>query len=126
MCRQACLLAVVLVLGGCAPWPHANHNMAQPIAAVQVETSAAAESRKEGKKHPRRKLSRATRAKTPAAQLFNPAVTFAEGAPVDAMETGNIDQPSPDQANAARRMDEQAQKWNTTAQHAIGSICRGC
>jgi hypothetical protein len=120
MCGRTCVLAVLIALGGCASMPETIRGVPQVNATSGIGTEDELTDLERGRP-PRASRTAKRRSPTSNAVAASPAAVK-----VKSSASENIDEPDPDRASAARRMDEQSQRWNTAAKQAIRSICAGC
>jgi hypothetical protein len=125
MSGRACVLAVLMALGGCAAMPEAIPDVSQSASVSQVDASTVTEAEDESTGLERRTPTRASRMAQRRSSTST-AVAGSSAVKVKSSAVEDTDEPNPDRATAARRMDEQSQRWNTAAKRAIGSICAGC
>jgi len=105
--------------------PQAMLDVPETRSLLQADASAVTEAQDESTLEDR------TPPRTSRTAKRRPAASRAVAAPsavvkVKPSPLPTTDEPDPDRAVAARRMDEQSQRWNTAAKQAIGSICAGC
>ena len=126
MSGRACVLAVLMVLGGCASMPGAITDVPETTSLLQADASAVAGAEDESMAPEDATPPRTSRAPKRRSAPSRAGAASAAAVKVESSALPTTDEPNPDRAVAARRMDEQSQRWNSSAKQALRSICAGC